>query len=142
MELLDDREQFWINLLEPDYNNLKSVKSSRGYKHTQESLEKMRGARPQFKPSLELRAKLGLLAKNRVYDTAFKDAISEREGYTVYVSDLTGKLITTYSSIIRLKKAYGIKSHHKTLYKYIYQGKNLSGRPYIFILPRTNGSFN
>ena len=34
-----------------------------------------------------------------------------------------GKLIETYTSIIRLKKAYGIHMHHKTLYRHISQGK-------------------
>ena len=36
--------------------------------------------------------------------------------------NLSGSLINTYSSILRLKKAYDIKLHHKTLYKRIYQG--------------------
>jgi hypothetical protein len=91
----------------------------------------MRGVRPHFKPSQEVRAKLGLYAKNRIYDQAFKDAISEREGYTVYVFDINGNIINTFSSIIRLKKAYGIKLHHKTLYKYISQPLP---RPLFFLL--------
>jgi group I intron endonuclease len=50
IELLDEREQFWINLLEPSYNILKFVKSSLDYKHTATSLEKMRGPRFNFIP--------------------------------------------------------------------------------------------
>ena len=52
IELLDEREQFWINLLEPKYNILKFVKSSLEYKHSSTSLEKMRGPRPHFIPSM------------------------------------------------------------------------------------------
>jgi NUMOD1 domain len=92
----------------------------------------MIGVRPHFSPSQELKVKLGLLAKNRIYDKAFRDAISERKGFTVYVYDTNGKLITTYPSIIRLKEAYHIKLHHKTLYKYIYQGKLFKGHRFSF----------
>ncbi len=37
-----NREQYYINLLKPDYNILKIAGSSLGYKHTEESLAKFR----------------------------------------------------------------------------------------------------
>lgn len=125
--LLDGREQFWLDLPKPNYNILKFVKSSRGYKHTLDSLSKMRGPRPNFKANPEHLAKLGLLAKNRVYDKSFRNAISERLGYTVYVYEDNGNLVNTYPSLIKFKEAHGIKLHHKTLYKYISQGKLVNG---------------
>ena len=121
-ELLDLREQYWLDFLEPEYNILKFSKSSRGYKHTPESINKMKGPRPYFKPSPEHLAKIVELSRNRVYDQEFRDNISKREGYTVYVYDSEGQLINTYTSIIRLKKAYGLTMHHKTLYKRISRG--------------------
>nr|YP_010170361.1 GIY-YIG homing endonuclease [Phanerochaete carnosa]QRZ60342.1 GIY-YIG homing endonuclease [Phanerochaete carnosa] len=127
IDLLDKREQTWIDLLEPYYNILKLVKSSRGYKHTEESLSKMRGPRPNFKPKPEHLAKLGFLAQNRVYDKTFRNAISDRLGFTVYVYDTNGKLINTYPSITKFKEAHGIKLHHKTLYKNISQGTPING---------------
>ena len=89
------------HLLEPYYNILKLVKSSRGYKHTDKSLSQMIGPWPNFKPKPE--SKLGFLAKNRIYDKTFRNAISERLGFTVYVYDTNGKLIDTYPSITKFK---------------------------------------
>jgi hypothetical protein len=84
----------------------------------------MRKPRPNFKPSAEHRAAIGLASSKqmRTYGQSFSDLISERNGTTVYVYNTEGKLVTTYSSIIRLKKAYGITMHHKTLYKRIAEG--------------------
>ena len=121
-ELLDFREQYWIDFLEPEYNILKFSNSSRGYKHTPESINKMIGPRPNFKPSPEHLEKIGELSRKRLYDKNFRDNISERLGKTVYVYDRAGKKVNTYTSIIRLKKAYGLSMHHKTLYKRISQG--------------------
>lgn len=72
INLLDRREQFWINLLKPYYNILKFVKSNRGYKHTEISLRKMRGPRPNYKSNPEQIAKLILSNKNRIYSLAHK----------------------------------------------------------------------
>lgn len=120
-DLLNLREQYWLDLLKPDYNILKFSRSSRGYKHTPETINKMKGPRPYFKPSPELLSKLGELSKNRVYDQEFRDRISKREGFTVYVYNSSGILVNTCPSIIRLNKYYGLTMHHKTLYKRISQ---------------------
>ena len=77
----------------------------------------MRGPRPNLKLTPEHLCKIGSLAKNCIYDLAFRDAVSKRFGFTVYVYDKLGKLLNTFSSIIKFKEAYGIKFHHKTIYK-------------------------
>lgn len=84
----------------------------------------MRKPRPHFKPSAEHRAAIGLASskKIRTYGKSFSYLIYERKGTTIHVYNKEGKLVTTYSSIIRLKKAYGITMHHKTLYKRIAEG--------------------
>ena len=105
----------------------KIVKSSRGYKHTEAALKKMRGPIPNYKLTSEHLAKLASLAKNRVYDKSFRDAISNRLGFTVYVFNKLGKLLKTFSSIIRFKEAYGIKLHHKTIYNRISKGILING---------------
>lgn len=130
---LDEREQFWIDLLLPKYNILKFVKSSKGYKHTLESIDKMKGPRPHFKPSLANLAKIALANKNHIYDQKSRDAISIRVGTKVYVYDLYGKLIKTYNSILKLKKDYDIKLHHKTLYKRISQGQLFKGHRFSLV---------
>lgn len=132
VELLDKREQYWLDLLSPEYNILTNVKSSRGYKHTADSLTRMRGKRPNFIPNPEHLKKLVFLAKTREYDQSFRDAISARNGKTVYVYDTEFKLVNTYTSLIKLKKAYGIQMHHKTLYKHIAAGKLFNGHIFSF----------
>jgi len=132
-ELLDSSEQYWLDLLKPDYNILKFSRSSRGYKHTTESIAKMKGARPNFKPSPELLKKLIELSKTRNYDQDYRDKVSNQKGNTVYVYDSFGKLISSYSSIIRLKTAYGFTMHHNTLYKYISQGMLFNNHKFSFI---------
>ena len=135
IEFLDEREQFWLDFLKPEYNILKFVKSSRGYTHSPESLKKMKGKRPQFKPSLAHRLKISISNKNRVYTEAYRNGVSLRNGLTIYVyKDKNGKeeLVQTFSSIIRLKKAHGLKLHHKTLYKYISEGKLFNGYRFSF----------
>lgn len=136
---LDEREQYWIDILKPLYNILNIVKSSRGYKHTEESLLKMRGTRPQFKPSLEHRAAIAKSNRkeNRNYDKTFSNSISERLGRTIFVYDSSNKLINTFSSIIRLKTYYGITIHHNTLYKRIENGILFNGHKFSFSLINT-----
>jgi len=127
IHMLDQREQYWLDLLKPEYNILNFVKSSCGYKHTNNTLAKMRGKRPNFSPSKEHRAAIAFAAKHRENNQAFKEAISKRVGFTVYVYDVVGNLINTYNSILRLKKAYNITMHHKTLYKQIAAGTLFNG---------------
>jgi group I intron endonuclease len=135
--LLNDREQYLIDLLQPKYNILRTVKSSKGYTHTQESLLKMKGPRPSFSPSFlsTHRAAIASAARkeNHVYDKAFSDLMYKRTGTTVYVYDINNNLISTYSSIIRLKKAYGISMHHKTLYKRINEDMLFNNHKFSFV---------
>lgn len=104
----------------------------------------MRGPRFNFIPrqrTIEQIERLKKINKNREYSKEERDKISKRLGFTIYVYDLSGSLITTYSSILRLKKAYDIKLHHKTLYKRIYQG--IPYKDYIFsLVPIAKNIFN
>jgi group I intron endonuclease len=45
---LIERENFYLNVLLPEYNILKIAYTSYGYKHSEESMLKMRGRRPNF----------------------------------------------------------------------------------------------
>lgn len=53
VELLLSKEQFYIDLIEPDYNILKTAGSSFGYKHSPEAIEKIRAASLARKVSAE-----------------------------------------------------------------------------------------
>lgn len=134
IDLLNQREQYWFDYLNPEYNILKYAKSSRGYKHTDKSLFKMRGLRPYYKANPDQIAKLILSNKNRVYGKEFRDRVSKQFGKTVYVFDKNGKLVNTFTSVIKLKKAFNITLHHKTLYKRINEGKVFNGFKFSFSL--------
>lgn len=58
--ILIAREQYYIDLLKPEYNILKIAGSCFGYKHTEESIKKMKGNRDS-----EFRAKMSIIAKLR-----------------------------------------------------------------------------
>lgn len=55
-----EREQYYMDLFKPQYNIVETAGSTLGYKHTQESLEKMR----DFILSDEVRDKKALSIKN------------------------------------------------------------------------------
>lgn len=130
VEQLDNREQYWFNLLIPEYNILTISSSSRGYKHTLDSLEKMRGPRPHFSPSIEQREAIAQANKNRVYNQKFRDDISKLHGNTVFVYTANREFIEEFSSIARAKKAYGITMHQNTFKQRVKTGQLIAG--YIF----------
>jgi group I intron endonuclease len=132
ISILDEREQFWLDQIKPEYNILKYASSTRGYKHTLVSLTKMRGKRPLFSPSLENRIKIGKAAANRTYTQSYRDWVSEKMGKKIYVYDLNNKLVNSYHSISKLKEAYKIKLHHKTLYKRISEGEIFNNHRFSF----------
>lgn len=47
-----EREEYYINMLRPQYNILQKAGSSSGYKHSEETLKKMRG---RLRPSLSMK---------------------------------------------------------------------------------------
>lgn len=63
--ILVEREQYYIDLLNPEYNILKVAGSLFGYKHTQESLNKMREI--ALNRSDETKAKLREAALGKTY---------------------------------------------------------------------------
>jgi group I intron endonuclease len=70
-----EREQYWLNLLNPEYNILKIAGSASGYKHTPESLEKMRIASTGRKQSESARKKIGDHFRGRPISQEHKDKI-------------------------------------------------------------------
>ncbi len=82
------REQHYIDFLNPEYNILKKAYSSLGYKHTEETLEKMKTV-PRNKFSEEtLKLLQSHLAK-----------INLEKGYQVIVFDNNTKIAQTFDSI-------------------------------------------
>lgn len=67
------QEQFYFDLLKPDYNILKNAGSSIGFKHSEKTLDIFRN---KGKASEETRKNLSLSAKGRVLTEADKKKIS------------------------------------------------------------------
>lgn len=54
-ELAIVKEQYYIDLIKPEYNILKTAGSSLGYKHTEETMSKMKGRKVTKETILKLK---------------------------------------------------------------------------------------
>ena len=137
---LNKRETYWINFLKAPYNVLKIGKSSLGYKHDDDSIKKMRGARPNFSPSIEHRKSVSVAAikenlkrkLNPEYAALINNKNIAAKGTLIYTYNLDGKLIRTFKSINQFKKEIKVKLHHNTIYKrisenYLFKDNFVSG---------------
>lgn len=145
-----EREQHYINLLKPEYNILKIAGSPLGYKHTEESLAKMRNrklskqhldivlarilsddhkaavkkARTNSKHSADARAKMS----NFIHSEETKAKLSQRltkynlsKGHKIEITNLIENTNTVYESI--RKAAISLNTNHSTIRNYIKSGK-------------------
>lgn len=122
-------EQKWIDLISPEYNVNPTAGSSKGYKHSVESIEKIRKAAVGRKHTDEVR---DLMSKNRqginnnFFNKTHTPETLEKlrniarnrthipvKGLEVEVTDLNTKITTTYSSVREAAKF--LKSDIKTL---------------------------
>jgi hypothetical protein len=67
------REQYYIDWLKPEYNILSAAGSSYGYKHTLETLDKLK-LRVLSAPMVEARANLAASATGRVLSSFIQDS--------------------------------------------------------------------
>lgn len=100
------REQYYIDLLDPEYNILKVAGSSFGYKHTIESLKKM--SEIAKNRSEETKDKLREMALGRKHSeetiAKLKEIASNRlnhpvKGFVIEVKDILTGEITIYESL-------------------------------------------
>jgi group I intron endonuclease len=101
---LIEREQFYIDTLKPEYNILKLAHSSIGYKHSMESMEKMRGPRPHFSPSEEHRLAISNTHKGKMVSEKTKEKMSKSKSKPIYVYTADLKtLINVYPGVVIMK---------------------------------------
>jgi group I intron endonuclease len=124
LAVLTRQEQYWIDLLAPSYNILTAAKSSAGYIHTPESLVKMKGPRPYYKPTSEQNAALAERNRTRVYTEEYRNMVSIREGHTIFVYSENFKYLGWYPSINKRKLALNVTLHTVTIQRYIRKGVN------------------
>lgn len=106
------REQFFIDLCGPEYNILKLAGSSLGYKHTEETLEKMRESRLNITEEQKAR----LLEHLKVHNSSEEQKEKSRQRLidynlskrvTVEVLDTKTNEVFLYSSIRQAAEAIG-----------------------------------
>ena len=110
-----EREQFYLNLLKPEYNILQIAGSSLGYKHSEETITKLKGR----KLSEEEKNKISERMKGNTYRTGRKGRkLSEEEKNKIY-ERMKGN---TYGTALK-----GIKRSKETIAK---QSERMKGNTY------------
>jgi group I intron endonuclease len=94
------REQYYLNLFKPDYNILTTAGSTQGYKHSKETLAKLKGR----KHSSETREKL------KIHLTKLNKVLNEKKGIKVEIFDLETNITNTYESIAKAARAINTQS--------------------------------
>lgn len=104
--MIIEREQYYIDLLIPEYNILKVAGSSFGYKHTAESLKKMSDIAKNRSEETIAKLREAALGRKHKEDTIvkLKEIASNRlkhpvEGFVVEVKDTQTGEITVYESL-------------------------------------------
>jgi group I intron endonuclease len=115
-DLLLNREQYYIDLLNPEYNILRTAGSSLGYKHSIETKAKFKTRKYTSEYLAKLREHLN---KHNASDEQRAKArvrmlkINQEKGMGTEVFDTVTGLTTTYSSIRQAADAIGC--NHKTI---------------------------
>jgi len=135
--LLIKREQYYMDLLTPEYNICKTAGSSLGRKHRPETLLKIKAAY-KYNPeriantklimqdrewSLESRTKISLKLKGRKLSLETKAKLRLKGGNPVYVTNINNNLKIEYPSIIEAAKNLNVCI--KTIHNYANTGKVL-----------------
>lgn len=110
------REQYYIDLINPEYNILRVAGSSQGHRHNEATLAKLRGRK--LSPEHIVKLKKHLTNHNSTEEQRTKARarmlkINEAKGLAIEVFDTVTKETIIYSSI--RKAAYAIGSAHTTL---------------------------
>jgi group I intron endonuclease len=138
-ELAIEREQYYIDEIDPVYNILRFARSSLGYKHTEESKEKIRVSSQSRKHSEEAKSKMSEskigennpmfgkigennpnFGKSRSSDSRTKMSIIKGGG-TIFVYDSNSSLVNSFPSA--RKAAEELNCDHKTIIRYTKSGK-------------------
>lgn len=131
---LYSREQYYMNILKPEYNILKRAGSMLGFKHSEATKAKMRNSKLGKKHTYETRQKIGLSLKFSVKvntkpklitrDTKIKLS-SRSRGVSLKVKNLENNLINIFPTLTSAAKYFKVsrKTLNKTPNSGIYDGK-------------------
>lgn len=99
-----EREQYYLDLLRPEYNILLKAGSSLGFTHSEEALIKMSAVHKGKRVLAETRVKISTAMKGRKRPEG-----SGTPAQKISVMDLETKLTTEYASMSDAAKALGIR---------------------------------
>lgn len=119
------REQYYIDLLKPEYNLTKVAGSCFGYKHTKETRAKMSAALTGRTLSAEHKANIGTANAGRIFSTEHRNKLSVSKGTAVEVTDIKTGSVVEYTSLNKAAKALGI--HIETLRRCVLAKKVFNG---------------
>lgn len=130
------REQYYLDLLKPKYNILKTAGSSLGFKHTKETIEKFQAIAKLRKYTEEEKGRVSKLYINRTLESKIKDRerileINKTKSHIVEVIDITTNKKVIYCSIRQaaesldcahttIRRALKSKNVFKDIYKVNY----------------------
>jgi group I intron endonuclease len=127
-------EQKWIDLIKPEYNLNPRAGSSKGYKHTPESLEKLKSRIITEGTLAKMRARkhsdytkalIGASSMGRKHTEETKAKISENKGMKVTALNLETGVTQESHSLRALAKELGVP--FTTLQRYVKNGKDYKG---------------
>jgi len=130
-----EREQHYLDLLNPEYNILTKAGSSLGHKHSEETLIKFK-ARVRTKDHVAALtahlAKHNASSEQRAKSRERMLEINKKKGFIVEVTNIESGEIVKYESI--RQTATELNTSHVTIKNYIKNGKLFSGKYKIKIL--------
>lgn len=125
------REQYYIDILNPNYNICPIAYSTLGRKATKETKIKMSKAQTGRKQTEEAKLKVSMAHKGRIHSEDYKKNISNRQKKKVLQYDLDGNFIKEWNSGLEAKEKYNgvysaLNNRSKTSGGYIWKYKNLT----------------
>jgi len=135
--LLTEREQFWLDFLQPEYNVLKFAYRSTGFQHSPEARELIRQSALGRKHSAETRERISASIKGqdnpffgRTHSIEVRQKISMMNTLSkIYLYDEFKSLLFIFPSLTNL--ATLIRSNNNTLKNYIESQDVFRGSFYI-----------
>jgi group I intron endonuclease len=132
--LILEREQHFLDLLEPEYNILKKAGNSLGYKHSEETLIKISGENHHMLGKTHTAGSKAKMSKPKSEETKAKMSISKGGG-TIYVYNLDkSSLVNTFPSARNAAKYFNVGKD--TILRNIKSGKLFKGEYLLSIKPK------
>lgn len=103
------KEQYWFNILNPEYNSCPMAGSSLGYKHSDETKEKLRLINLGDKnPNWKEEKSPQYIKKGYNYNVNYNIDYSYKEKAVFQIDIITGEILAEHKSITKAAKSLGL----------------------------------